>query len=151
MRRKVVGGVLVAVGVGLSTWALFLRKAPGSVETAALVPAVIRIMSEPSGATVIIEGVEVGHTPYFGDNRWGGLVPFELRLAGYRPKQGTFPGGVEAAVSLDLQRTGGAAKVAIPVPVPVIDAGVASVVEPVVDAGVRRKVYRPRGPDGGEV
>jgi eukaryotic-like serine/threonine-protein kinase len=66
---------------------------------------VVFITSEPPGATVRVEGTEVGTTPWAADNAWGpGAVHVELSRAGYRTWSGTFGGGAPARIEVRLQK-----------------------------------------------
>ncbi len=64
------------------------------------------IDSEPPGATVTVNGQELGETPVVQDNLYpaGMKIDFELRLKGHRPAKGTFPGGEPAERHLELKR-----------------------------------------------
>jgi hypothetical protein len=62
------------------------------------------ITSTPDGATVVIEGKEIGTTPYAGDNRWAGRVRVELRLEGFEPFKDTFAGGKDQSIAATLKR-----------------------------------------------
>ena len=66
---------------------------------------VLSIITHPPGATVLVEGREVGTTPLAVDNLYPGDKPLtvQVRLRGYRTWTGTFRGGepVEFKVALD--------------------------------------------------
>lgn len=63
------------------------------------------VLSEPSGAKVFIGGVEVGVTPWAGDNVWPKEpLRVEVRKAGYRPWQGVTMGGQQATLEANLRR-----------------------------------------------
>jgi hypothetical protein len=63
------------------------------------------IMSEPSGATVLVGGREVGRTPWAGDNVWPeGPLRVELRKAGYRSWAATTEGGAQRTIDATLRR-----------------------------------------------
>jgi hypothetical protein len=63
------------------------------------------VMSEPSGAKVFVGGVEVGVTPWAGDNVWPEQpLKVEVRMAGYRPWVGMTVGGKQATLEAELKR-----------------------------------------------
>jgi PEGA domain-containing protein len=63
------------------------------------------VLSEPSGATVLIGGAEVGVTPWAGDNVWPRTpLRVEVRKAGYKPWQGVTVGGTQATLEANLRR-----------------------------------------------
>lgn len=65
----------------------------------------LTVTSEPSGAEVFINGNNVGQTPLFMDNVWtAGEVPIELRRRGYRAHQGSFDGGSDVKLEIELER-----------------------------------------------
>jgi serine/threonine-protein kinase len=65
----------------------------------------LSIHSEPSGATVLVDGVEVGVTPIAMDNLYPSRsITVQLKLKGYRPWTGTFMGGRKADVEAELKR-----------------------------------------------
>jgi len=114
------GGVwVVMVGkVSLGKWSLDLLKPkpgssskPGTAEKEeaarsrpAQAPSLV-ILSEPSGATVLVGGVEVGVTPWAGDNVWAAEpLKIEVRKAGYRPWVGMTVGGKQATMEASLKR-----------------------------------------------
>jgi hypothetical protein len=66
----------------------------------------VAVTTTPSGATVIVNGKDVGTTPWFADNTWQGAVPVEVSLPGFRPWKGSFVGGSEQRVEVTLQRLG---------------------------------------------
>lgn len=65
----------------------------------------LSVISNPPGATVLVEGQDVGLTPLAMDNLYPGDKPLtvQVRLRGYRTWKGTFRGGepVEFKVALD--------------------------------------------------
>lgn len=67
-------------------------------------PARVVVTSTPSGATVRIDGAEMGTTPWGGDHR--GAAPFVLEVTapGYLPFHQTLPPGEATSVSATLQR-----------------------------------------------
>lgn len=63
------------------------------------------VLSEPSGATVLIGGTEVGLTPWAGDNVWPKEpLRVEVRKAGYRPWQGLTMGGKQDTLQATLRK-----------------------------------------------
>nr|WP_277989534.1 serine/threonine-protein kinase [Corallococcus sp. NCSPR001] len=67
--------------------------------------AVLSVQSEPSGATVLVDGVEVGVTPLVMDNTYPARsVPVQLKLKGYRVWTGSFMGGKKSDVTAELKR-----------------------------------------------
>ncbi|NOK20468.1 serine/threonine-protein kinase [Corallococcus carmarthensis] len=67
--------------------------------------ALLSIRSEPSGATVLVDGVEVGVTPLAMDNTYPSRsVTVQLKLRGYRAWTGSFMGGRKADVEAELRR-----------------------------------------------
>ncbi|RKH06577.1 serine/threonine protein kinase [Corallococcus sp. CA053C] len=66
---------------------------------------VLSIRSEPSGARVTVDGVDVGVTPLVMDNVYPARsIPVQLKLRGYRAWTGSFMGGMKADVDAELQR-----------------------------------------------
>ena len=63
------------------------------------------VLSQPTGATVLVGGAVVGATPWAGDNVWPkGPLRVEVRKAGYRSWEATVEGGVEQTVEATLRR-----------------------------------------------
>jgi len=63
------------------------------------------VLSQPTGATVLIGGEVMGTTPWAGDNVWPkGRLRVEVRKAGYRTWETTVEGGVEQTVEATLRR-----------------------------------------------
>ena len=63
------------------------------------------VLSEPSGATVLVGGTEVGVTPWAGDNVWPAEpLKIEVRKAGYRPWVGMTVGGKQATLDASLKK-----------------------------------------------
>lgn len=63
------------------------------------------IESEPSGASILVDGREIGTTPFSGDNLYPDReIPFELRMKGYQSWKGTFRGAQDDRVDVDLIR-----------------------------------------------
>ncbi|MDP2271725.1 MAG: PEGA domain-containing protein [Archangium sp.] len=64
----------------------------------------IIISSTPTGATVFIDGKEIGQTPWSGDNRWVGEPALVLQLPGYRPWEGKLKGGEPQTLDIKLKK-----------------------------------------------
>ncbi len=63
------------------------------------------VLSEPSGATVLVGGTEVGITPWAGDNVWPREpLRIEVRKAGYKPWVGLTMGGQQATLEANLRK-----------------------------------------------
>ena len=62
------------------------------------------ISSEPSPAELWIGGKKVGNTPWAEDNRYVGKTSYEIRAKGYKTKKGTFRGGEETHLSIELEK-----------------------------------------------
>jgi serine/threonine-protein kinase len=68
-------------------------------------PAMLSIESEPSGATVSVDGTVLGTTPLALDNGYAdGNIPVQMTLKGYKPWKGFFAGGEPAALNVKLKR-----------------------------------------------
>jgi serine/threonine-protein kinase len=119
IRRALVVGVLAAGGWVLATgkiplWKGFsfdlLRKGEKKEDVAEKrvgTPApTLLVLSEPSGATVLVGGTEVGVTPWAGDNVWPSKEPLrvEVRKAGYKPWVGLTMGGQQATLEATLKK-----------------------------------------------
>jgi serine/threonine-protein kinase len=66
---------------------------------------VLTITSDPPGATVSIDGAELGTTPLVMDNIYPAqAIPVRLTLPGHKPWKGTFTGGQSANVEARLER-----------------------------------------------
>jgi hypothetical protein len=65
----------------------------------------IFIDSTPTGARLFIEGVEVGRTPYVAPNKFqpGSTVQARIVYPQAQDWTGTFPGGVDASFTAELQ------------------------------------------------
>ncbi|RKH09889.1 serine/threonine protein kinase [Corallococcus sp. CA047B] len=65
----------------------------------------LTIRSEPSGARVTVDGVDVGVTPVVMDNVYPSRsIPVQLKLRGHRTWTGSFMGGAKADVDAQLKR-----------------------------------------------
>lgn len=63
------------------------------------------VLSDPSGATVLVAGAEVGVTPWAGDNVWPKEpLKIEIRKAGYKPWVGMTMGGQQATMEANLKK-----------------------------------------------
>ncbi|MCY1043383.1 protein kinase [Corallococcus sp. bb12-1] len=65
----------------------------------------LTIRSEPSGAKVMVDGVDMGVTPLVMDNAYPARsIPVQLKLRGHRTWTGSFMGGMKADVDAQLSR-----------------------------------------------
>lgn len=98
-----VGLTVVRAGWGSRAALATLVRDPAAILTA---PAkgVVTITSIPSGATVKVDGLELGTTPWAGDNVWGREVEVELTRRGHRPWRGKLSGGPDVQIRAKLQR-----------------------------------------------
>ncbi|RKG83478.1 protein kinase domain-containing protein [Corallococcus terminator] len=65
----------------------------------------LTIRSEPSGARVTVDGVDMGVTPLVMDNAYPARsIPVQLKLRGHRTWTGSFMGGMKADVDAQLLR-----------------------------------------------
>ncbi|WP_223636251.1 serine/threonine-protein kinase [Corallococcus sp. EGB] len=106
-RRWVPAVALFGIAAVLAGGVLFLWPRYGTQVMRALgAPTdVLSIRSEPSGATVLVDGVEVGVTPMAMDNTYPPRsVSVQLKLKGYRTWTGSFMGGKKADVEAELKR-----------------------------------------------
>ncbi|MHB8877837.1 MAG: protein kinase domain-containing protein [Myxococcaceae bacterium] len=96
------GGVLAAVFLG-GPQTERLKTALGF---AAAPKKVLYLDSNPPGAMVQINGVQLGTTPLIRENLYqpGAPIEFKLSLKGYKPAKGTFTGGEGAERFLELER-----------------------------------------------
>nr|BDT32795.1 protein kinase [Myxococcus sp. MH1] len=107
--RRLVLLMGAAVAVGGSVWLWPHRTTVANRLMASvnrpMPPPVLMLTSEPSGATVLIGDKPVGTTPLALDNLYPeGPVAVQVRLKGYRPWKGTFPGGEPARLEATLQK-----------------------------------------------
>jgi len=99
-------GVLAALGAGAvllrPQWEGLLRTASARVRT----NSVLTIHSQPEGATVTIDGAELGTTPLVMDNIYPAdqRIPVRLTLPGHKPWKGTFTGGQPALLEVKLEK-----------------------------------------------
>jgi serine/threonine-protein kinase len=102
-----VGLVVALAGGGAWLWTQRNTLLRGPLRALGLAPAspVLTIHSEPPGAAVVVNGEELGTTPLALDNLYPEEpIPVQLRLKGYRPWKGTFPGGEHSRLDVKLQR-----------------------------------------------
>jgi serine/threonine-protein kinase len=65
----------------------------------------LSIQTDPPGATVIVDGQEVGTTPLVIDNDYPPQeIPLKLTLKGFKPWTGTFAGGQPESLDVRLRR-----------------------------------------------
>jgi serine/threonine-protein kinase len=65
----------------------------------------LSIQTDPPGATVIVDGREVGTTPLVIDNDYPSQeIPLKLTLKGFKPWTGTFAGGQPESLDVRLRR-----------------------------------------------
>ncbi|MCP3167673.1 protein kinase domain-containing protein [Myxococcus qinghaiensis] len=107
--RRIIALLGVVAAVGGSVWLWPQRnqvsgRLMASVNRPMAAP-VLMLMSEPSGATVLVDDKPVGTTPLALDNLYpAGPVSVQVRLKGYRTWKGTFPGAEAAQLDVKLQR-----------------------------------------------
>lgn len=98
-------GALAVVGVFALSWRLPTWLQPRPAHPGVYGRALLRIESEPSGATVLMGSEEIGLTPYLSDNDYpDGDNTFSLKLSGHQPYQGSFQGGRDVTVRAKLRR-----------------------------------------------
>ncbi|WP_163995736.1 serine/threonine-protein kinase [Pyxidicoccus caerfyrddinensis] len=108
VRTAVALGVVAAL-VGGGLWVLTTRSWVVPMLLAKLgVPMpspILSIVSNPPGATVLVEGQELGTTPLAVDNLYPDKpISVQLKLRGYRPWKGTFRGGEPVEFKVALER-----------------------------------------------
>jgi len=118
IRRAALLGLVVAAAWGATSGKLpafpklsldFLKasspKEEGPPKRVGTPAPTLLVLSEPSGATVMVGGTEVGVTPWAGDNVWPKEpLRIEVRKAGYKPWQGLTMGGKQETLQATLQR-----------------------------------------------
>ncbi|MBI3182442.1 MAG: serine/threonine protein kinase [Myxococcales bacterium] len=94
-------GLLLALGyLGWARYRHWMRSALPRPEAAVLL-----IDSEPAGATVFIEEVEIGQTPLALPNHYAPAdIRYRLVRTGYKPYSGTFRGGEPASIGAKLRK-----------------------------------------------
>jgi serine/threonine-protein kinase len=66
---------------------------------------ILSIVSNPPGATVLVDGQDVGTTPLAVDNLYPDKpITVQLKLKGYRTWKGTFRGGEPVEFQVALER-----------------------------------------------
>ena len=107
VRNLLIGLVVLAVGFKLFSLAMPTLR-PVLMALPFEVPGLgpdLTIRSTPPGASVHVEGLEVGTTPLSIGNTWpAGTVSVEVSLPGYRPWRGTFVGNQPVTLDAQLQR-----------------------------------------------
>ncbi len=114
-RRKLLGRVamtlalLVVVGgagMGVMRSGLSLSDVLDRLPTPSGQQGLLSVQSEPPGATVSVNGTELGITPLVMDNTYprGREIPMKVTLPGYKPWTGTFTGGKAASLDIRLRR-----------------------------------------------
>ncbi|MFY2558248.1 serine/threonine-protein kinase [Corallococcus terminator] len=107
--RRIIALLGVAAAAGGSVWLWPQRdqvsgRLMASMDKPMAAP-VLMLMSEPSGATVLVDDKPVGTTPLALDNVYPeGPVSVQVRRKGYRTWKGTFPGAKAAQLEVKLQR-----------------------------------------------
>ncbi len=105
--KVVVGlGVLAALGAGVVLLRPQLEDMRRTANARLRTTTVLTIHSQPEGATVIIDGAELGTTPLVMDNIYPAQqpVPVRLTLPGHKPWKGTFTGGQAALLDVKLEK-----------------------------------------------
>ncbi|NOK04731.1 MULTISPECIES: serine/threonine-protein kinase [unclassified Myxococcus] len=107
--KRALGLLLLALLVGTGIWlwpqrsTLLIRVM--SATGLRLSAPMLRIDSDPPGATVWVRDAELGTTPLLLENRYpAGRVPIQVRLKGHRTWKGTFSGGEAAHIEAKLKR-----------------------------------------------
>lgn len=117
-------GLLVVLGLGYGAWQWFERG--GTVEAlreearalqsgtrsltrsakhaVGMIQGTVLFLSTPDGATVTIDGEEIGVTPFAGDLRWKQGAEITFSRDGYGTWTGTLPTGPEVKLDVTLRR-----------------------------------------------
>ncbi len=96
----VLGGVVVALPQFSKQLGTF-RFSPGPRSAVGM----LSIQSEPSGATVTVDGTVLGTTPLAVDNIYPAQdIPMKVTLKGYKPWTGTFTGGEPVSLEVKLRK-----------------------------------------------
>jgi serine/threonine-protein kinase len=96
----VLGGVVVALPQFSKQLGTF--RMPASLRGPV---GMLSIQSEPSGATVIVDGTVLGTTPLAVDNTFPAQdIPVKVTLKGYKPWTGTFTGGDQVTLDVKLRK-----------------------------------------------
>ncbi len=97
----VLGGAVVVALPHLTKLVTTLRYRLGPKPTMTQ----LSIQTDPPGATVIVDGREVGTTPLVIDNDYPHQeIPLKLTLKGFKPWTGTFAGGQPESLDVRLRR-----------------------------------------------
>jgi eukaryotic-like serine/threonine-protein kinase len=102
-----VAAVLLVVGGGVVAWPHLSRQLDNLRSSASPTRQVgmLSIQSEPSGATVSVDGAVLGTTPLMMDNTYPvGDIPVKVTMKGYKPWTGTFSGGQPQSLDVKLRR-----------------------------------------------
>lgn len=103
-RTAAVAVVLGLVLAGLGGLVLFWKSPRLAATVNAGAPkGVLLVSSTPSGAELWLGGNKVGSTPWAADNRFVGKTTYEVRAKGYKTARGTFEGGVETRLEVELE------------------------------------------------
>ncbi|MGQ0505461.1 MAG: PEGA domain-containing protein, partial [Myxococcaceae bacterium] len=103
LKRLTVLAAFGALGFVAYQWVWPMLEARRSRPAGVLV--MMRIVSEPWGASILIDGKSIGTTPFFTENIWPPRdIPIRLILRGYRPWTGKFTGAKEEKLKVSLTR-----------------------------------------------
>jgi serine/threonine-protein kinase len=99
------GVVVLLAGGGAWLWAERALLTGHLVKLGVLPAPMLSVETEPSGATVWVEGQQVGTTPLAVDNLYPDKpLSIQVRLKGHRTWQGTFRGGEPVRFKVRLER-----------------------------------------------
>ncbi len=98
----VVVAVLALLGIGGLAAFMFSPRLAARVNAHAP-RGVLVVSTTPSGAELWLAGNKVGRTPWAADNRFVGKTKYEVRAKGYKTAKGTFEGGAEARIDVELE------------------------------------------------
>lgn len=109
---KYVLGFLVLGAVALAAFMIFRPRIPlpegvsdsDFMRGMAAANGQLIINSTPSGAHVFINDTDRGQTPWAIDNHWNGTVKVRLEARGYKPWEGTFQGGQDQTLDVQLKK-----------------------------------------------
>lgn len=99
-------GVVVALGAGMVVLGPRLEGLLRTLGLRMRASTMLTINSQPAGATVYIDGAELGTTPLMMDNIYpaGRNIPVRLTLPGHKPWKGTFVGGQPSSLDVRLEK-----------------------------------------------